>query len=75
MESEPVWFLKRKLIFAMLRLRKPSRLEVMEVPSDVPTSFDARSGAVVKGSRKTNMVPNGVVVWLTPGPATPGTMK
>ncbi|KGN55603.1 hypothetical protein Csa_010713 [Cucumis sativus] len=75
MEREPVWCLKRKVILAMLMLCKPSKLEVMEVPSDVPTRFEARSAPVVKGSWKAKMVPNGVVVWLTPGPTTPGTMK
>ena len=73
-EIEPEWFFKRKVILAMEMLLSPSRPEVTVVPSAIPTSFEVRLAVTVIGSWKANKVPKGVVVWLTPGPATPFTM-
>ena len=74
MEIDPTCRFIRRVIFAIEMLWSPSRLDVMEVPSPIPTSFEDRLAVTVKGSWKTNKVPKGVVFWLTPGPATPFTM-
>lgn len=61
-EIEPVWFFKRKVTLAMEMLLSPSRPEVTEVPSAIPTSFEVRLAVTVIGSWKANKVPKGIVV-------------
>lgn len=73
-EIEPVYFFKRKVILAMEMLLNPSRPEVMDAPSAIPTILEDLLAVTVIGSSKANKVPKGVVVWLTPGPVTPFTM-